>query len=87
VRRLTRHDYDVPGSFSRLLEAALAAADCDTDTVNDPEFASACQRLRKAAVAYGVAHPESIHAYAEARAACGNGTADLSGPKGLDLLA
>jgi hypothetical protein len=50
VPRKTRHDYDAPGSFARLLEAALAMADCDSE--DDRAFDAARMRLRVAALAY-----------------------------------
>lgn len=53
--RMTRHHYDGPGSFSRLHEAALAVADCETDADSDPAYHSACIRLRLAALAYAAA--------------------------------
>lgn len=50
MRRPTRHDYDGPGSFERLHEAALRVADADTE--DDVAHHRACVRLRAAAVAY-----------------------------------
>lgn len=50
-----RRAYDAPGSFDRLLEAAIAVAEADTD--DDVGFKARCQRLRNAALAYAAARP------------------------------
>ncbi len=47
----TRHDYEEPGSFERLLEAAIALADADSDG-SDEDYHRAKCRLRKAARDY-----------------------------------
>lgn len=46
--RKTRNDYDGPGSFDRVREAAYALADVDTEARGDPEFHRADSRLRAA---------------------------------------
>lgn len=49
-KRPTRHDYDSPGSFGRVLEAAIACADADAD--DDANFAAAEMRMRQALKAH-----------------------------------
>ncbi|WP_041453467.1 hypothetical protein [Anaeromyxobacter dehalogenans] len=56
TRRLTRFDYDGPGSFSRLLEAAYALADADSE--DDVAYHRARCRFRAA-----------VNSYADRRAA------------------
>jgi hypothetical protein len=53
VRRLTKRDYSAPGSFGRLLEAALAVAEADAE--DDAAYHRSCCRLRAAAVDYAAA--------------------------------
>lgn len=50
MRRMTRHDYDSPGSKARLLEAVLAWADADTD--DDVAYHRAEMRHAKAMEAH-----------------------------------
>lgn len=52
-----RRAYDSPGSFDRLLEAALAVADADSE--DDVGFKAKCQRLRNAAQDYAAVHPRT----------------------------
>jgi hypothetical protein len=60
MARPTRHTYGAPGSFPRLIEAALAVAEHDTDETSDPAFHVACERLRQAALAYDAARPPHV---------------------------
>lgn len=46
ARRQTRRDYDTPGSFGRVLEAGIAAADADSE--DDADFHAREMRLRSA---------------------------------------
>ncbi len=52
--RKTKHDYSGPGSFDRVLEAAIALADADTD--DDAAFHRCKMRLVKATAAYWSQH-------------------------------
>jgi hypothetical protein len=60
MARPTRHTYDAPGSFPRLLEAALVVAEYETDYSADPAFHGACERLRQAALASAAARPPHV---------------------------
>ncbi len=56
--RPTRHDYDGPGSFARLHEAAISVA--DADDLDQGQYDAACQRMRLAAAWYVVKHPNLL---------------------------
>lgn len=47
MSRKTKHDYDTPGSFARVLEAGIAYLDCDTD---DDKAAHAAEMRFRAAL-------------------------------------
>jgi hypothetical protein len=59
VTRKTRADYPHPGSFSRVLEAAIACADADSE--DDVEYERARKRLTEAALAYATAENQGDH--------------------------
>jgi hypothetical protein len=60
VPRKTKHDYDAPGSFARLLEAALAVANVDAESKSDAAFHAACARLRNSAISYAAHRPAHV---------------------------
>lgn len=55
MRRMTKHDYAAPGSFDRVLEAAIALADADSE--DDRAYHRAKMRLLKAMLAYRARNP------------------------------
>ena len=59
MRRMSRQDYDKPGSFERIAVAALAYADADTD--DDEAYHRARMRLRAAVLSFMRCHPRAAN--------------------------
>jgi hypothetical protein len=80
--RPTKHSYAGPGSFPRLLEAALAVADAEAESPGDTAFHSACMRLRQAAISYAAQRPPHVLEAARRTGQHGARPADLE----VDLI-